>query len=98
MPNTVLVAASGLALAVLSAQSAKAHAWYEYECCSEQDCRKAAIDEVTVTPDGYFVSTTGETIARNDGRLRFGEDWDWHICLVPSETKVRCLYRPGGGL
>ena len=67
-----------------------AHDWYDRECCSGQDCRKANPGEVTTNSTGY--QTHGEHIPFNDPRVKASKDSATHICKPAFSSKIRCLY------
>jgi hypothetical protein len=85
--------------ALLAAWPANAHmaqtGWaYSFACCSGKDCREVADSEVTPTDDGWVVAATGEVIAYDDLRVEPSGDEFFHVCLMKSPLRVRCLYVP----
>lgn len=100
-----LVAAMLLALGIglfFWQGTAYPHSWYDYECCSERDCRATTLGEVVRQDDGWLVVSTGEVIAfQGDKRLRHSLDPLTHVCLMSQifdgkpTLRVRCLYIAG---
>jgi hypothetical protein len=76
--------------------------WYDFECCSEKDCRQTVLNEVERRDDGWFVVPTNELIPFNDKRIRRSRDPLLHLCcgkeLNGICVKVRCLYVPDPGI
>jgi hypothetical protein len=96
--------ALALSAMLLCAAPAAAHEWYDYECCSKNDCRQTTLGEVDRRDDGWFVNVTGELIPFDDFRVRRSQDAIMHICLVRSyaasnrgQMITRCLYVPEMG-
>lgn len=84
--------------------SARAHDWYEQECCHDKDCRSAIEGEVVITKDGYYVTPARMTLAFKDQRVRRSKDPadpNIHVCLDPqpygAPPRVRCIYTPFEG-
>jgi hypothetical protein len=95
-----------IALATATSLPAIAHeaptGWtYDLECCSDQDCRPER-SEVKATPRGWLVTSTGEIIRYDDGRVHESKDGEFHRCLmqrgVNGPGMTRCLYVPRMGL
>lgn len=78
---------------------ARAHSWYDPECCSGKDCRPAK--DVVVRDDGSIVITTEDgisVIVPPSLPRRQSHDNKWHVCPYPSSELVlraRCVYEPG---
>jgi len=79
-------------------KSAKAHDWYDQECCHSKDCavvtkiEKAADGELMTSVYGTFlVRTNDTTISR-----RPSQDNQIHICAQKflDKYKVICVYYP----
>jgi hypothetical protein len=73
---------------------------YPWSCCSSQDCREAVDGEITEGPNGYLVTTTGETVAYLDKRVKDSPDGVFHICAHQAGIdagQTICLFRPGKG-
>lgn len=80
---------------------AESHEWYDYQCCSEQDCRQTTLGEVERHADGWYVVPLNVTVPFEDHRLRRSLDPLIHICVVPTWVngireggQLRCLYIP----
>jgi hypothetical protein len=84
---------------------ARAHDWFEKECCSGIDCRIAQPGEVTVRRDGVHVVTQGvnTVVPLSSPIVRPTLDPQNRpaICLQSfhpsSPPYMRCVYIPGGG-
>ena len=76
--------------------NARAHGWYEWECCSDSDCAPFAPDDAVTTPQGYRIKGTW-TVPYDAPQIRPSHDHDYHLCEYPKGT-VRCLYVPAGGV
>ena len=77
--------------------AASAHDWYPYSCCHDRDCRPVPPEAVKLTPRGWQIQTTGETIPFD--KAQYSPDGRFHICSyggVP-EAKTICLFTPGAG-
>lgn len=82
---------------------AKAHSWYEAECCDDRDCEPIPPDQVKVSPEGY-ITPDGQLIPF--GSARVSADQDYHWCKYQKDsTKViwpldkrACFYAPAGGV
>ena len=70
-----------------------AHEWYEPQCCSGNDCRELADDEVPLyvrpLPDGkYFIVKWNREVERRG----YSPDNKFHIC--ETAHTFYCLYTP----
>lgn len=73
---------------------------YSFACCSNQDCRPVAADEVRETPEGYLLVKTGEVVGYQDARVKESPDGTWHVCQVAGDFdagRILCIYAPGRG-
>src|SRR5688500_9123946 len=68
--------------------------WYDFQCCSEKDCRQTVLKEVERRDGGWFVVPTKELIPYSDKRIRRSLDPLIHVCLFGKPERVRCLYVP----
>jgi len=75
---------------------ASAHSWYDFDCCSDNDCAPITPDDVVTTPNGYRIKGTW-TVPYDAPQIRPSRDNDFHVCEYPKGT-VRCLYVPTGGV
>lgn len=91
----ILVGLGLIAIALLSGH-AEAHDFYDQWCCSGQDCNPADAGAVRWTPAGWSVSATHEIVPFSDPRVRFtpADQPQFHICIVPGQQQLRCLYVP----
>mgnify|MGYP001544802007 CR=1 FL=1 len=86
-------------LAVTLSIPAKAHSWYDQECCNDQDCAPAK--QVTEVHNGWKVidSKGAEHFVPRYGgpRIKPSRDEKYHICVNEDEIGypyVLCLYIP----
>jgi hypothetical protein len=79
-----------LAIAVLFVSTAKAHSWYDQQCCSDNDCKPD--DRVKEVQGGYLLPD-GVLIPYGDKRLRASLNDQFHWCHNGAITY--CLYIPG---
>ena len=107
----VSVVGLGGSMLIFATQSAEPHeatptaaqplGWsYPWACCSSMDCREAVDGEITEGPNGYLVTTTGETVAYLDKRVKESPDGVFHICAHQAGIdagQTICLFRPGKG-
>lgn len=72
------------------------HSWYDYDCCSDNDCAPLADGAVIEGSGGYDVTMNGKRYAvpYGDARIRASADNQFHACEYPKDT-LRCLYTPG---
>jgi hypothetical protein len=73
---------------------ASAHGWYEWECCTEKDCRPVADGYVVERVDGVYVKNWG-LLHRTDRRLRPSRDEQDHVCerIAPGgRSALLCVY------
>jgi len=73
--------------------SAKAHSWYDHDCCSDKDC--APVNEIKEGPGGYTLPN-GDLMKYGDGRIRQSVDNQFHWCH--NGVITYCLYVPGRGI
>lgn len=99
----------GGVVASLFIGEAKAHDWYEIECCDTRDCRPisgmkdgVAWSEIQDMGTHYLWTSaiSGKThkIPSGDPRVRSSRDGFFHGCEVtgdiPPDSHARCLYVP----
>jgi hypothetical protein len=78
------------------------HEFYDWECCSDNDCMPLPEGAVTEERDGYHVApfrgldhTT--VVAYNDKSIiKQSPDGKFHGCEYPA-NHLKCLYVPGRG-
>lgn len=101
----IIVAATVL----LSTSNVSAHSWYPYECCSDNDCQKVAVNtvkekdggfEVIIYPGQHKMSKNWTEpmvyhVPYKDARA--SEDQDFHVCLNAAKVLL-CLFVPIGGV
>lgn len=99
----LIVVLAALAVLLAFVAQARAHSWYDHDCCHEKDC-----SEVTNTSQ---VQLTGEKLPTLVVTTRFGtapltpqtkvrqsKDNNMHACILPGEMGsppyLHCLYLP----
>lgn len=92
----LLAAIVYLVAAIAFGSVTHAHSFYSSACCSGRDCTMAAPGDVTWTPAGYVVKSTGETIPLTDPRIQHSPPGEpgYRLCVPPYDAKARCLYVP----
>jgi hypothetical protein len=105
----LLVAILLIVMGVFLTANALAHkakrGWvYDYDCCSEKDCKEIPEDQTPkVTPQGFRLHD-GQFVEKNASSRRDSKDHLWHRCdgaytVGPvSVPFIRCLYVPNGGV
>ena len=97
-----------IAALVLSTNLGKAHSFYTWECCSDQDCWPMGDDKDAREPEprlqnGYWVLSDGQRVRVQDARP--SPDGRFHVCrrygqangsVIRPEGKPVCLYTPQG--
>lgn len=91
-----LIVGSALIILLVIVSIARAHDWYDPECCSGKDCAPMVPLSVIATDGGWQIKATGEVIPFGDKRERRSMDDQFHRCPYPG-GKTRCLYVPGAG-
>ena len=77
------------------ASAAQAHSWYPEQCCRGDDCTVLPGSAVRPSPEGWMLSTTGETIPFDDSRVLISPDGRFHQCIFPTEKHTtQCLFVP----
>lgn len=69
---------------------------YSAACCHNRDCRPVPPSTIKEGPSGYTVTTSGETIAYKDSRIKQSQDEQYHLCTIGANPASRaiCLYVP----
>lgn len=95
----LIVIAAAASLVALAVNSAEAHDWYPFACCSNQDCRPVAQSSISERPDGYHVAQNGDVLGYTDQRIRQSQDNEYHLCTVAGDDNARtiCLFVPDRG-
>lgn len=89
-----------LILGIAWAQRAKAHSWYDPDCCSGQDCAPVTdvkfVDRVSAGGLPVMVVTTmfGTKPLTPQTKMRESKDGQMHGCIY--QEKLICLYLPPG--
>lgn len=108
----ILVYVVLILLSVLAfwAKPARAHSWYDPECCSTTDCAPAPVGSVLATRNGWVVEippfghpSVGAsgwvgTFPYGDTRIKESQDEDFHVCIGVATQAGFCLYVPRGAM
>lgn len=63
------------------------------DCCGEKDCKPLPGDQVKITPGGYFIVPTGETIPESRALpSKDGQFWRCTVLGVDGNV-TRCFFR-----
>lgn len=84
----------------LMTRPAEAHEWFPDSCCHGRDCRPVGPGEVKVTPAGFFVVPTAETILFGDERIREGNPTiELYRCTLNQnlDGRTMCIFPPMPG-
>lgn len=81
---------------------ARAHSFYPYICCSDQDCYPIPVEDVRATPQGWRIVKEGITIPYEAARP--SPDGRFHICrnemgkgtLITPSGHPPCFWAPEG--
>ena len=81
--------------------TARAHEWYPWECCSDQDCAPIPLAETPREGRGGYTLIDGRFIPYKE--IRNSPDGQWHLCEQkwpsnPAERKILCTWAPIGGV
>lgn len=80
-----------------------AHSWYDYECCSDEDCKPVPHESIEEKPNGDVTYTMpdGYKCHFSASQIRDGQDTEWHACIIEAShagpnygRSCRCIYRP----
>jgi hypothetical protein len=90
----------GFAIAMATTTSARAHEWYPWECCSNDDCAPISASDTPHEERGGFRLSDGRHVPYQS--LRPSPDGQWHLCEQkwPAEVgrrRILCVYAPHGG-
>jgi hypothetical protein len=75
------------ALIAIGASKAKAHSWYDWECCHEQDCKPVDQEEVEEIGGGKWLHKPTKQPFES---VRPSKDGRFHACILYGKPK--CLY------
>lgn len=85
----LIVALIALSLLVV----AQAHSWYDAECCSNDDCKPVAAEEVIETETGWKHLPTGTEFTKD--MVKPSRDRNFHVCIGKHSWnfgKPYCIY------
>lgn len=80
------------AAAVLAVSRARAHDWFDWDCCSDRDCRVVPDGTISELPDGSGWKIAGfpTIIKRGDPRARPTKSGQEAVCS--GSLTLRCIY------
>lgn len=83
----------------LAGDSARAHEFYSYECCSDKDCFPLPEGAVEATPDGWLIKASNVSVPFDDKRIKHSPDGRFHGCFLSGNPNqaLLCLYVPEFG-
>jgi hypothetical protein len=68
---------------------AKAHNWYDWDCCHERDCFEVAREDVVEIEGGWKYLPTGNEF-KDPKKIRLSRDGKFHVCIMG--TTSMCIY------
>jgi hypothetical protein len=92
---------------MIDAKVAEGHSWYDWECCSGEDCMVVERMEYKDNKTYFYTKKYDFPIVMENSEVtkkaKASKDADWHICVVIFENDekkvtghyVRCVYIPG---
>lgn len=102
----VVVIGIGLLLRPAKAHEAPSGWTYPAACCSQRDCARVPMVQVSDGPEGYRVKLLpgDHNMAPNGGsylipyaNAKSSGDHEYHICILPSGTVI-CFFAPPRGM
>jgi hypothetical protein len=83
---------AALAVLVLLAVPARAHDWFDYDCCSDHDCKVVPDGTIAELADGSGWKVQGfpEVVGRKDPRARPTKSGQEAVCS--GSLTLRCIY------
>ncbi|MBB3975963.1 hypothetical protein GGQ64_001150 [Rhizobium azooxidifex] len=100
-PVLVFVVVVGGTVASGNPRPARAHSFYDLECCSNRDCMPVPDEEIMATKEGWRVRTTGEVIGYDSWPIKHSPDGRFHRCAglgnFGPKGRTQCLYVPDFG-
>lgn len=76
---------SSLALWLALAGVVRAHDWYPWPCCNDQDCQMLPVEDVSLIDGVYVVRWGGQTVEYHQARP--SPDGQYHICTSMGERQ-----------
>lgn len=99
-PYTLFALFSFMFVAGCIHDAARAHDWYDRDCCDAKDCRPSPVGEITLVPGGYEYRQEGTGPVHffkiGDPKIRNSQDNRFHACPILYQQIPRCIYVPGG--
>jgi hypothetical protein len=68
---------------------AGAHSWYDWDCCSKDDCFEVAREDVVEIEGGWKYLPTGNEF-KDPKKIRLSRDGKFHVCIMG--TTSMCIY------
>jgi hypothetical protein len=75
----IIGALIGTAVCVLYVAGAFAHSWYDWQCCSDQDCYPVPVQDVIETDKGWKHLPTGTEFTKE--QVKPSKDHRFHVCI-----------------
>lgn len=73
--------------------AARAHSWYDAECCSDQDCYAVPAQDVIEIENGWKHLPTGTVFSKE--QVKPSKDHRFHVCIgnkAWDKGKPYCIY------
>lgn len=89
-----------LIAAAMTPREAKAHSWYDGDCCNDRDCFPVASTDVRKIEGGWLYLPTGNVFKNEPPyiRIRPSKDEHFHVCIGTATAGVKghsyCIYIP----
>lgn len=82
----------------LFSEIARSHSWYDYRCCSDNDCNEVLSKEDTEHDSWIITSKNGVVLVPYNFPKLPSQDEKEHICMYFDGVNMipRCYYVPAG--
>lgn len=81
--------ALAVAITIFNIKKARAHGWYDADCCSTTDCFPVRPEAVLEIEGGWKYLPTGVEF-KDKSRIRPSKDRNFHVCI--SNGRPLCIY------
>jgi hypothetical protein len=72
---------------------ARAHSWYDQDCCHDRDCGPVSMEDVEELANGdWRYIPENKIFSKAEGRVRPSHDGKFHVCLQPHTRFPYCIY------
>jgi hypothetical protein len=92
-----VVVALAMAMAVAATRPARAHSWYDADCCSDHDCEPVSAvsyvaSDTQSLPVMVVTTNLGTKPVTPQTKIRQSKDSKMHACIY--QGQLLCLYLP----